>query len=95
MGFKSFVDFFARPWRKQRPNRRKAKPDRTARLLVEMLERRDLLAAPSIVAAGVLPLDGSTVSSGSPTIRVQFSEPMTASVLTPSNYVLLGSSGNT
>ncbi len=96
MRLKSFLQYLTRGWRKIRPIRNKPAASRSTRLLVEMLEQRELLAAdiPSIVAAGVLPMDGSSSATGLPLIQVQFSETMTNSALTPSNYVLLGSTGN-
>ena len=94
MSFKSFFQFLNRAWRKNKPINKKPPQNRFARPLVEMLERRDLMTVPTILASGVLPVDGSSVSTSTPVIQVQFSESMTNSVLTPSSYVLLSSSGN-
>ncbi len=94
MGFRSFFQFFNRTWRKKQPITKNPPQPLNAKLMVEMLERRDLLTVPGLVAAGVLPLDGTSVNSGSPIIQVQFTETMSNSVLNPGNYVLLGSSGN-
>src|SRR5438105_679836 len=93
MQLNSFLQFFTRAWRKAKTIKRKPSKNNSARLLVEMLERRDLLAAPTIVATSILPVDGSTTPTGSPAIIVQFSESMNPSALLPTSYVLLGSSG--
>lgn len=96
MHFKSLFKFLSRPWKRTRPICKRPFANRSARLLVEMLERRELLAndIPTLVSAGILPVDGSTTTNGLPTIQVQYSETMSASVLNAKNYVLLGSSGD-
>ena len=96
MRFKSFLQFFSRAWPKRKPIGRNLTSSRNARLLVEMLERRELLAGniPTLVTAGILPVDGSTTLTGAPVIQVQFSETMTSNVTNAANYILLGSGGN-
>src|ERR1017187_3564449 len=96
MRWKSFLQFFTRAWKRTRPICKNPARNRSARLLVEMLEKRELLTGdiPTILSAGVLPLDGSSVSSGAPVIQVQYSETMSNTALLQSNYVLLGSTGN-
>jgi len=90
MRLKSYMGFFTR----NKPITKKRAESRNSKLLVEMLERRDLMAAPAIVFTNVLPLDGSTTATATPAIRVVYSEAMTATATSASNYVLLGSSGN-
>ena len=72
MSFKSFFQFLNRAWRKNKPINKKPPQNRFARPLVEMLERRDLMTVPTILASGVLPVDGSSVSTSTPVIQVQF-----------------------
>ena len=95
MRLKSILQFFNRTWQKQRPIARKRQRSPFAALLIEQLERRDLLAGipPTLVTAGILPVDGSSTTSALPVIQVEFSDTMTNSALNPSNYVLLGSTG--
>src|SRR5262249_32985993 len=92
----SFLRFFTRHGSKsQRPSRKAARRERSSRLWVEPLESRELLAtAPTIIASGVLPVDGSASASAQPVIQVQYSETLTNTATHPTNYVLLGSSGN-
>src|SRR5262245_6051828 len=93
MRFKSFLRYLSGDWKKRQPARKK-RSDHGLRPLVELLERRDLLTAPTIIASGVLPQDGASTPTGLPVIQVQFSESMTNSALTANNYVLIGSTGN-
>ena len=84
MRLKSFLQFFTRAWRKNRPIRNHSSSKRNSRLLVEMLENRELLAGdiPTILATGVLPVDGSSTATGAPVLQVQFSETMSSSAET-------------
>jgi hypothetical protein len=94
MRIKSFLRFFAGAWQKLHPFTKKRSNAKRARLMVEMLERRELLAtAPFLVPAGVTPLDGSTTNS-SPLLQVKFSEKMANSALNPNNYILVSASGD-
>src|SRR3712207_5754604 len=92
MRFQSLLRFLPGSRAKRRPAR--VRPN-SSRLAVELLERRELLAGnvPTIDAVGVQPVDGSTASTGLPILQVKFSEKMTSSVLTPSNYILVGTAG--
>ncbi len=94
MRWKSFLRFFTRAWRQAKtPIRKRAEP-RFRQLHFDLLEQREMLsgAPPTIIQAGVLPVTGSNTSA-TPILQVEFSDSMTNSALSPSNYVLLGSSG--
>ena len=98
MRFKSFLRFFQR--RQNVSNSRSTSPRGSMRgrtvLFLEPLEKRELLTnnVPTIISTGVLPVDGTTTPNGLPTIQIQFSEPMGPSATNPSDYLLLGSTGN-
>ena len=99
MRWRSFLRFFAQAWKhKQSPIFKPRRGVRYRHLLIETLETRNLLAGalPTIVASGVVPLDGSVLTgptAATPVIQVQFSQPMTNSAINPNNYVLLGATG--
>jgi FG-GAP-like repeat/FG-GAP repeat len=93
MRWNSFLRFLKRAWQSNKTPIRKRPSSRFSQLKLEMLESREMLssAPPTIVAAGVLPVNGSSTTSSHPIIQVQFSDAMTsASALNASNYVLLG-----
>ena len=94
MRFKSFVQSLSKVWGKRKS--RGPITRRNAKLLVELLEQRELLAGniPTLVTAGILPVDGSTTLTGTPVIQVEFSETMSASATDAKNYLLLGAAGN-
>jgi hypothetical protein len=94
MRWKSFLRFFTHAWRQARTPIRKRPDTRYWQLKFDLLEQREMLSAspPTIVQAGILPVTGTTTSA-TPTLQVEFSDSMTNSALSPSNYVLLGSTG--
>lgn len=94
MRWKSFLRFFLQAWRRTRVPIRKRPEQRFHRLSFDHLEEREMLSGtpPTIVQAGVLPVNGSTTSA-TPTLQIEFSDSMTNSALNPDNYVLLGSNG--
>src|SRR5436309_1949583 len=78
---------------KRQPSSRKS-PRRTARLQLENLEVREMLAndVPRIVS--VIPANNSNLASPPANIVIRYSELMTASAANPANYLLLDSANN-
>ena len=77
MAFKSVLQSVVRYFRNgmlRKDSRGKRGLQRQSRLCVEYLESRELLAAPVISA--VTPTDGASLSTGTPTIAITFSEAM-------------------
>jgi hypothetical protein len=67
---------------------------RREHLFLERLESRELLAATPPFIVAVSPADGSTTTSGQPTLAVRFSEDIIASqAQNTANYLLFSSSG--
>jgi hypothetical protein len=107
MSFLSFLRLFgARRPRNSSPARKRSRRRGAPKLALESLEARVLLAndTPTIVATKVMPPDGSTSTSGHPTLQVVFSEPMVGTNATPpatagtgaanpANYFLVASDG--
>src|SRR5437660_4887030 len=103
MSFLSLLHLFGvRRSRKSSPARKRAPRRSAPKLALESLEARVLLAndTPTIEATKVLPLDGSSTTSGHPTRQVVFSEPMAGAngppatgAANPANYLLVGSDG--
>src|SRR4051812_28032119 len=90
MKFLSFARLFGRTRPPQRTARRAPRP---ARLALERLESRELLAVPRII--GVTPANLSSTTQTQPTISVQFSSNVkSAEAQDPANYLLFDSSGN-
>src|SRR5438067_1975780 len=100
MKFLSFLRFFSKRWLRGKPGRRRHTPrPHRSHLLLEALERREMLAndVPRIVS--VVPFDHSTITNQTPTIQVTFSEAMQGSnalhtgAASPNAYLLEDSSG--
>lgn len=95
MKFSPFARLLGQPSRHSAPQRlpRNARR-RRGRLLLERLERRELLSNDAPFIAAVLPTDSVTVAVGQPTLVVRFSEDVVAAqAQNTANYLLFGASG--
>src|ERR1043166_9365852 len=98
MRFMSFLRFLTNRWGRGKPSPIRRKQRAQERLLLEALERRDLLAGTPPTLLAVPPPDGAAVAPPNPPpqtpIQILFSEPMTASAANASNYLLEDSAGH-